>query len=199
MAEPFAFDISKEEDDKSMIEYAVKKWGKIDGLYNVAAALSKAVLGRDNGLMDLPDDVIQKTFGVNTIGVLYACRHAVKAMLETGGGTIINMISSAGTTIPNMLAYGMSKNANVVLTKNIAQQFGKKGIRCMAIDPGVTRTDNCLEMNTEEVINWCLESARNTRLGEPEDIAAAVAFLFSDECKWNQRKDLCNQQYGQQL
>lgn len=183
-AEPFEFDISSEESCAALIAAAKDRWGGLNGLFNVAADLSKATLGRDTDLVSVPIEVVQRTIEVNLMGFFYTARHAIPAMLETGGGSIVNTTSGVVTGVPNFPAYGMSKGGIIVLSRHIAARWGKQGIRSNAIDPGVTLTDNQLEMNSDELRAQLLHIVKAPNFGQPEDIAATVAFLLSDEARW---------------
>ena len=184
VAEPFAFDISDEQGCRDLIEAAKSRWGAVNGLYNVAADLSQDNLGRDSDVVTLPIDVLRHTLDVNLIGYFFTSRHAIPAMLESGGGGIVHM--SSGTTLgyPRMVAYAAAKNGVIALSRHIAARWGKEGIRSNVVDPGLTMTENQLEMFTDEEREAVLGFVRAPRLGQPEEIAAMVAFLLSDECLW---------------
>ena len=106
---------------------------------------------------------------------------AVKQMIKTGGGSIIN-ISSVGGIFPDMsrLAYGISKSAINFLTKNIAVQYARNNIRCNAVLPGFVATDGAMESMSEEFLKSFLKNVPLNRAAAAEDIANAVLFFASD-------------------
>ncbi|MFC9553743.1 SDR family NAD(P)-dependent oxidoreductase [Rhodococcus sp. NPDC056960] len=180
----FEFDISEEDSCRALVQETQLRCGAVDGLYNVAADLSADNLGRDTDVVSLPIEVLKHTLEVNLIGYFYTCRHAIPAMLESGGGSIVNMTSGVVLGTPMFAAYGASKGGIIALSRHIAARFGKDGIRSNAVDPGITMTDNQRESVSDEMRDVLLNSVRSSRYGEPEEVAAMVAFLLSDEATW---------------
>lgn len=183
-AEPFEFDISDEQSCAALVAAAKDHWGRVDGLFNVAADLSQNTLGRDADIVSTPLEVIERTLDVNLMGFVYTVRAAIPAMLESGGGSIVNTTSGVVRGVPNFGAYVMSKGAIISLSRHIATRWGKELIRCNAIDPGVTLTQNQLDSNPEELRAMLLPIVKAPNFGEPEDIAAGVSFLLSDDARW---------------
>jgi NAD(P)-dependent dehydrogenase (short-subunit alcohol dehydrogenase family) len=126
--------------------------------------------------------VWDKTMEVNLRGYLAGCKYAIPHMIDSGGGAII--LTASGSAVFGDLsnvAYGTSKAAILGLNRYVATIYGSQGIRCNAINPGLIRTDGN-KGNVPDAMLPIME--RNTlvpRLGKPEDIAAAVAFLASDD------------------
>jgi NAD(P)-dependent dehydrogenase (short-subunit alcohol dehydrogenase family) len=122
--------------------------------------------------------VWDRTFAVNARGTMLVARGALPLMLETGGGSIINIASAAGLWGDvRSTAYGSSKAAVIGLTRYIAAQHMNSGLRCNAIAPGVIATPaaGVLPPPVMETV-----TRHQMRLGEPEDIAGVVLFLASD-------------------
>lgn len=184
MAEPFEFDISDEPSCAALIARAKKQWGAVHGLFNVAADLSKENLGRDTDVVTVPLDVLERTLRVDLMGYFFTARHAIPAMLEAGGGSIVHTTSGVVLGLNYFCAYGAAKGGVIALSRHIARRWGKEGVRSNAIDPGVTLTDNQLEMVSDEDRARMLPAVRSPRFGEPHEIAAMVAFLLSDEAPW---------------
>ena len=181
------FDISREDDCRALVEHAVDEFGGLDGLFNVAADTSKATLGRDSGsdLLTVPLDVWQRTLDVNLTGTFLMTRCALPALLERGGGSIVNTLSGLvfyGDRIRP--AYLASKGALVALTRHVAARWGKDGIRCNAVAPGFVVTEQVEHNVPQEERDRILAVNRSPRHGRPEDIAATVAFLLSDDAEW---------------
>jgi NAD(P)-dependent dehydrogenase (short-subunit alcohol dehydrogenase family) len=182
---PFAFDIADEESCRSLIAFAVAELGGLDGLFNVAADTSSNTLGRDTDIVSVPVDVWQRTLDVNLTGAFFMARHAIPALLERGGGAIVNTLT--GLVFygdPGRPSYGASKGGLIPLTRHIAARWGKEGIRCNAVAPGFVLTEQS-ERNVSQVERDMIFSVnKSPRHGKVEDIAASVAFLLSDDAEW---------------
>jgi len=176
----------------AMVEAAVDAFGGLDILHNNAAASDPAVIGSDGELVDLDLAVWERTLAVNLRGPMLGCKHAIPRMLERGGGAIVNTSSASGLTGDlARVAYGVSKAGVDSLTRYVATQYGKRGIRCNSIAPGVISTP-ALEANVPpEMIAIYEESHLTPRLGSPEDIAAVVVFLVSDAAGFITGQTLC--------
>ena len=114
-----------------------------------------------------------------------ASQHAVKQMEKTGGGSIIN-ISSVGGLVPDIsqVAYGTSKAAINYLTKIIAVHEARHNIRCNAVLPGMTATDAVQQNLSDDFRDLFLKHTPINRMGLPEEIAAAVVYLASDDAAY---------------
>src|SRR3546814_2736235 len=119
---------------------------------------------------------------VNLKSVFLASKHAIPHLIGRGGGSIIN-ISSAASVAGYLMsnAYAASKGGVNVLTKYIATQYGKQNNRCNAVLPGVHLGEEALARTPEQYLKNLAEHCMLPRLGVPEDIAKAVAFLASDD------------------
>ncbi|MEQ4721064.1 SDR family oxidoreductase [Nonomuraea sp. B19D2] len=179
------FDLADESSIQALIDTAATELGGIDGLFNVGADLSPQHLARDTNLLDMDVAVWRRTFEVNLFGYAIASRAVIPHLLAQGGGAIVNT-SAAAAWIgePQRLAYGSSKAAINALTRHIASAWGKQGIRCNTIGAGVTMTETAEEQIGEEWRARILATVRGPRLGKPEDVAAAAAFLLSDDAEW---------------
>lgn len=183
-AEPFGFDISDEESCKALLADAKQRWGALNGLYNAAADLSKETLGCDGDVVEVSTAVIERTLKVNLMGFFFTSRHAIPMMLAEGGGNIVHTTSGVVLGLPFYSAYGASKGGVTALGRHIAKRWGREGIRSNVIDPGITLTDNQLEMNSDEHRDELMAGLWSPRYGEPSEVAAAVAFLLSDDARW---------------
>jgi NAD(P)-dependent dehydrogenase (short-subunit alcohol dehydrogenase family) len=109
------------------------------------------------------------------------------AMIEGGGGAVINMVSRQGVAPPQSaqrVSYGVSKAAIIMLTRHMAVAYGKKGIRCNAVAPGTIRTERMLATLSQERIAQSRHNVLTPDLGEPADISNMVAFLASDSGRY---------------
>src|SRR3954465_5959528 len=122
---------------------------------------------------------------VNLRGPMLGCRHAIPAMLERGGGAIVNTASAAAFYgSRGLLAYGTSKAGVVALTQYVATAYSDRGIRCNAVAPGVVVPGDAQEAlggPMGDRLRRYTEGHLVGRLGLPEEIAAAVAYLASDD------------------
>lgn len=170
-------DSSSAEDNKRVVDAAVEKYGRLDVACNNAGIGGPAV---PTG--EYPLDGWDKVIAVNLNGVFYACRYQLEQMLKNGGGSIVNIASIHGTVAaPNSVAYTASKHGVVGLTKNIAAEYGQKGIRCNAVGPGYIETPLLTANLTDEMKKGIAAKASMNRLGTPEEIANLVVFLSSDK------------------
>ncbi|MCU1451977.1 MAG: short-chain dehydrogenase/reductase [Acidimicrobiales bacterium] len=175
-------DVASEASVVEMIGATVDAFGRLDILHNNAAAMGDDVLGRDLDLVEMSVEVWDTTMAVNLRGPMLACKHAIAAMRRSGGGAIVNTASVAayGGDL-QFMAYGASKAGLVNLTKSIATRYGKENIRCNAIAPGMILTPTSRARLGEAGIELFMRHHLTTRVGSPEDIAEAVAYLVSDE------------------
>ena len=176
------FDISEEKSYQELVDFTAKEFGGLDGLFNVAADLSAGTLARDSDVMSVPIDVWQHTLDVTLTGYMFGVRHALPLLIARGGGSIVNTSSSSvWMGEPEHVAYQTAKSGLVGLTRHTATLGGKRGVRCNLVAPGVVLTKTALRATTEDFRKEILAAVRSPRLGAPEDIAAMVAFLFSDD------------------
>jgi NAD(P)-dependent dehydrogenase (short-subunit alcohol dehydrogenase family) len=178
-------DVSNEASVESMVARTMEEFGRLDVLHNNAAALGETSPGVDYDLLTLDVAVWDRAMAVNLRGVMLGCKHAIPAMLESGGGSIIN--TSSGASEAGHIAgaaYATSKAGVNSLTRQVATQFGKRGIRCNAVLPGLIMTPAVAASMGEAEIEMILEHHLTTHAGQPEDIAAMVAFLASDDARY---------------
>lgn len=183
-AVPCHVDVSKEADVAACVQTAVDEFGRLDILHNNAAAIGLA--HSDGGMLEMTVEHWEATFRVNVLGVVLGCKHAIPAMLESGdGGSIVNTSSTsadAGDLI--LTAYGASKGAVSQLTLAVATQFGKQGIRCNAVAPGLTLSASTAAGIPGPILDAYVAHACTPYGGDPQDIANVVAFLASDEARY---------------
>ncbi|ALR19323.1 SDR family NAD(P)-dependent oxidoreductase [Sphingobium baderi] len=156
--------------------------GRLDVLHNNAADTRGEQMALDMGITAMPADIWDRAFLVNTRGTMLMIKHGIPLMLKNGGGSIIN--TSSGAALRGDLygpAYASSKAAINCLTLYTATQYGKQGIRCNVVSPGLVVTPNVYESNSQEQLDRIEKHKLTPYLGAPRDIAAAVAFLASDD------------------
>lgn len=175
-------DVSSESEIRQMVDAAVEAYGGLDILHNNAAAIGRSGAGNDTDVAALEIDVWERTMAVNLRGVMLGCKHAIPRLLERGGGSIIN--TSSGSAEQGDLthpAYAVSKGGVNTLTFYVAAQYGKRGIRCNAIAPGLILTHPVENFGGRDYVAMLEEHHLTPRVGQPEDIANAVVFLASEE------------------
>jgi NAD(P)-dependent dehydrogenase (short-subunit alcohol dehydrogenase family) len=174
-------DITSEAEVKAMIAKTIEAFGGLDVLVNNAnSADPKVSRGDSIGLVNLTGEVWDAYMDVNGKGAMFCCKHAIPQMIKRGGGAIVNIVSVAGMKGGFALAaYGASKAALISLTRHIAVSYGKQNIRANAVAPGTTLHDR----NMSRLASASLDTSTVliNRLGEPNDIAYAVAYLASEE------------------
>src|ERR1700733_7135130 len=179
-----AFDLADHTSVSPLIDSAATTYGGIDLLFNVGADMS--AIRADTDVVDIDFDVWDRVMTVNLRGYLAAMKYAVPQMLKRGGGAIVNMSSAAAFQgEPARPAYATAKAGIGALTRHVASRWGKEGIRCNAVAPGFTATEAIRSVpQWPELQAGALKRIRGTRVGDPEDIAALVAFLLSEEGEW---------------
>ena len=178
-------DVSDEGAIVHLIAQTVEAFGGLDILHNNAAALGSARVGVDFAIADLEVDVWDRTMAVNVRSVMLGCKHAIAPMVARGGGSIIN--TSSGAALAGSLtgpAYASSKAAVNTFTLYMAAQYGKEGIRCNAILPGLIMTPAVDVGMGEEEVAMLLDHHLTPQVGHPDDIAGLVAYLASDEARY---------------
>ncbi|MGY1495921.1 SDR family NAD(P)-dependent oxidoreductase [Streptomyces sp. QTS52] len=165
-----------------LVEATVDRFGRLDILHNNASLMAQDHIAKDTNPVDIDFAVWDRTFEVNVRGYLAGCKYAIPHMLEAGGGSIIMTASGSGKMGDlATIAYGSSKAAIIGFTRYVATIYGKSGIRCNAINPGLIRTEGGRKNVYGPMVGIMEKNTLTPRLGQPEDVAAMVAFLASDE------------------
>lgn len=176
-------DLEREESIEHLIADTVAQFGRIDVLHNNAALLGPDVAQADRDIEGMATGLWDRTYAVNVRGTMIACRAALPYLRETRGN-IVNTVSNLALQ-GHMIqaAYSSSKAAVIQLTRAIAASHGPHGVRCNAIAPGMTLTPALREAFPAVLRKAVEDETLRDRLGEPDDIAEAVAFLASDAAR----------------
>jgi NAD(P)-dependent dehydrogenase (short-subunit alcohol dehydrogenase family) len=186
-------DVSDEASVKALVETARDRFGRIDVLVNNVGDLFIAEI-TDTSVEDW-----DRLMATNLRSMFLCCKHVILTMLEQGGGAIVNLSSisafigqEAEEGGPSFFAYSVTKAGARQMATNLSTRYAKQGIRVNAVAPGATRTKQVrhfmpdLSQEDEDAI-WENAGAQGTpmgRVGRPEEIAAAIAFLASDEASF---------------
>jgi len=167
-----------EEDVKALVQTAVDAFGRLDIAHNNAGIVGP------NGTMtvDYAADAFDKVIAVNLRGTYLCMKHEIPAMLATGGGAIVNTSSGSGlVATPGNVAYSASKFGVNGITKTVAAEYGKQGIRVNSVCPGFIETPMVAAyLATEEGQAGVRASAPIGRWAQPSEIADVVVWLASD-------------------
>lgn len=178
-------DISDEAQVAALIELAVSRYGRLDGLFNVAANIDPAEVERDTNVVDIDLAAWQRTIDVNLTGYLLTLRYAVPHLITSGGGSIVNTSSEAVYAgMEDKVAYSATKAGVTALTRHVARKYGKQGVRCNTVSPGLVLTEQTEANLPEDFRQAILASTPAPRNGTPADIGATVAFLLSEQAEW---------------
>lgn len=177
-----ALDGADEESVIAAVRTTLDAFGQLDGLHLNFTNADDAYL--PGGVVELPLDAFDEVMRVNTRGFVICAKHAIPAMLDSGGGAIvftasIDAYNGAGTRV----SYAMSKAAELALMRHIARRYGPRGIRCNAIAPGLIWH---YKFDQQPMPDGVVEQARarqmiKSRFGTPDDVAALATLLLSDD------------------
>jgi NAD(P)-dependent dehydrogenase (short-subunit alcohol dehydrogenase family) len=174
-------DVSKAADAERMARATVETYGKLDILVNNAGIYMQA------DAVEMTEEDWDRILDVNLKGVFLCSKYCIPEMIKGGGGSIVNIGSEAGIVgIKNQVAYNVSKSGIIALTKSTAIDFAAHNIRVNCVCPGTTETPlvkAALERAPDPAATRrALEEVRPAnRLGRPEEIAAGILYLASDE------------------
>ena len=171
-------DVTNETDWKSSIEIVLKKYGRLDILVNNAGILIR------KGIEDTTSEDWSRIMAINAKGAFLGIKSAIPVMRQSGGGSIINISSTAGLVASpsGSASYTATKGAVRLLTKSTAIQYAKENIRCNSVHPGPIYTDMIQDSITDpNKLTERIESLTMGRFGTAEEVAFGVLYLASDE------------------
>lgn len=167
------------------VEAAYRDAGRIDIFINNAIA-SQGVAGKDNTtVVDTSDESLDNMFKAVMRVSAECMRAAIPLMIEGGGGSVVNNSSLTGNRADMTRSYyGIIKSGVNLLTRDVAMQYGRQGIRCNAVLPGFTVGASTLAVLPKEFVEQWLKHAPIRRLGKPEDQANAIVFFAGNQSEW---------------
>lgn len=178
---PLCFDVTDPAAVKTAMMQIFKQEGRIDVLVNNAGVVFNRKIG-----MILREET-ELMFRINVIAVIELIQLVSRLMAKTGGGSIVNIASvTAVLGSPGQVAYSATKGAIIALTKSAAKELAAQGIRVNAVAPGIVKTERFAELyeSSGEKIDQRISRIALGRLGTPQDIATACAFLASDRASY---------------
>ncbi|MEM1279343.1 MAG: SDR family oxidoreductase [Cyanobacteria bacterium P01_H01_bin.152] len=172
-------DVSKAQDVESLFDRAEKTYGGVDVLVNNAGVIAP----QPTSIADTDDELYDKIFDINTRGTFLTLRQAARRLRNDGH--IVNLSTSViGLVMPGYAIYAGSKIAVEMFTNIMAKELRGRNITVNAIAPGPTATDLFFQGKSDELIENLAHKSPLERLGKPDDIASAVAFLVGPEGGW---------------
>jgi NAD(P)-dependent dehydrogenase (short-subunit alcohol dehydrogenase family) len=174
-----ACDVSRAEDQDALVAAVVERFGRLDFAHNNAG-----VGGGGKLLADIEDDEFDRVIAINLRGVFLGMKRQIRQMLKNGGGSIVNTASNAGLRgVKRLAPYTAAKHGLVGLTKNAAVEYAEDLIRVNAVAPGTIMTGFARNA-TPERLKEIMKPQALQRVGEPEEVAAAVVWLMSDDASF---------------
>jgi NAD(P)-dependent dehydrogenase (short-subunit alcohol dehydrogenase family) len=171
-------DVSRAADAEAMVAATMSRFGALTVLFNNAGVF----LAGDDSVLTTPEDVWDRVIAINLKGVFLGCHYGIPAMLESGGGAIVNMssfVALMGAATPQ-IAYTASKGGVLAMTREIAVEFARKEIRANALCPGPVETP-LLHALLGDGAERRMVHIPVGRFGRAEEIASGALFLASDE------------------
>lgn len=180
-------DVTQEEDAARFVDEALRRFGRIDAVFNNAGYQEKRA-----PLAEQADEIYQRVFDTNVRALVHALRHQIPALRASGGGAIVNNTSVSGVRNPNpgLALYSASKAAAISLTRSAALEYAPEGIRINGIAPGRVATEMMLNSGIADM-RLVAAGLPLRRMGHPEEVAAAVCWLLSAEASFVVGHILC--------
>ncbi|MCC6223025.1 MAG: glucose 1-dehydrogenase [Thermoleophilia bacterium] len=179
----FAADVTDEPSVAALYDAVEDRFGAVHVLVNNAGVL----LPGDGSVLETDLETWHRVLGINLTGVFLCCKHGIPKLLAAGGGSVVNMGSISGLvgSATAQIGYAASKGGVIALTRDVAVELARRGVRANALCPGPVETPLALQLFQDEAA-WERRRVHIPagRLGKPAEIAEAALFLASDESSW---------------
>ena len=173
-------DVASHDSVQQAVQATRRSAPRIDALVN-----SAGITGPNTKVWDYPVEAWRQVMDVNLHGLFYCCREVVPVMRDAGYGRIVNIASVAGKDgNPNASAYSASKAAVIALTKSLGKELADTGVRVNCVTPAAVKTA-IFDQMSEQHIQFMLSKIPMGRFGTPEEVAAMVAWLCTEECSFS--------------
>ena len=177
---PLRLDVSDPASAREAVKALVEREGRLDVLVNNAG-----IAGRAAPVAEYPEDEWRRVLSIDLDGVFYCCRAAVPQMVAQGSGRIVNIASISGKEgNPNMSAYSTAKAGVIGFTKALGKELATTGVLVNCVTPAVIATDILTQL-TDEAVSYMVSKIPMGRTGAPEEVAALVSWLASEECSFS--------------
>lgn len=181
------FDAADDASVQALLQRAVDEFGGVDGVHSNAMDMSAGTLGVDgeHDIVSLPIEVWERTLDVGLTGFVRVIKAALPLLVARGGGGIVGTASGAvWAGEPIRVAYATTKTAMSGIMRHVATKYGRQGVRCNLVAPGMVLPLEVTSALDDAGRERLLAFGRSDKLGTPDDIAAAVTFLLSDDGAW---------------
>lgn len=173
-------DVSSEDAWVDVVAGVTAEFGAVTVLHSNAAPTGGEFMSRDLDVVSMDLAIWQRVLDIALTGGMLACKHVLPGMLAAGGGSIVVTSSVKGSTGSSLrTAYNTSKGGLEALVRTVATGYGKRGVRCNAVAPGIVETPGLRETVPAGRLQQLLDAHLTPGLGRPEDVAALVVFLSS--------------------
>jgi NAD(P)-dependent dehydrogenase (short-subunit alcohol dehydrogenase family) len=174
-------DVSKFDECQSLVQQTMDRFGRLDFACNNAG-----IGGESNPVAEMSEEAWNRVISINLSGVFYCMHHEIKAMLQNGGGSIVNMSSILGQVgFAGSSAYVSTKHGILGLTRTAALEYSKAGVRVNAVGPAFIVTPMIQGITADPNVEKMLVAAHPIgRLGQPEEVAELVIWLSSDKASF---------------
>jgi NAD(P)-dependent dehydrogenase (short-subunit alcohol dehydrogenase family) len=192
-AEQVQVDMASPASIKAAVDFTLQRFGRIDGLHLNASDAEAAM--QDLDLLAVAPEIWERALRVNLTGYFHGIRAVLPAMLAAGRGAIVCTASDdAFMGAPTRVGYATSKAGILAVVRHVASRWGREGIRCNAICPGLVphrKVGDLTEEQLKQFNDAFLKLTPSTRLGTGADVGAMIRLLFSDEGEWINGQSLC--------
>jgi len=173
-------DVADPTSSRAAFDQVIEREGRLDVLVNNAG-----IAGQAAPVAEYPEDEWRRILAIDLDGVFYCCKAVLPHMLERGSGRIVNIASISGKEgNPSMAAYSAAKAGVIGFTKALAKEVATRGIYVNCVTPAVIATE-ILSQLSDEAVTYMTSRIPMRRTGQPEEVAALVAWLASDECTFS--------------